>query len=106
MALQITHNQFGFDFTEAYVKINNVNITYNNGGPSPGPPDVTGAVGYTININYSTWVNAAAKEANAEVLTSGQVSPVFDGTVSGDDVASAAYTILKTQAGFTEATDV
>ena len=105
MALQITHNQFGFDFTEAYVKINNVNITYNNGGPSPGP-DPAGAVGYTININYSTWVNAAAKEANAEVLTSGQVSPVFDGTVVGDDVASAAYTILKTQAGFTEATDV
>ena len=106
MALQITHNQFGFDFTEAYVKINNVNITYNNGGPGPGPVDPAGSVGYTININYSTWVNAAAKEANAEVLTSGQVSPVFDGTVSGDDVASAAYTILKTQAGFTEATDV
>ena len=106
MALQITHNQFGFDFTEAYVKINNVNITYNNGGPPAGPPDVVGAVGYTININYSTWVNAVAKEANAEVLTSGQVSPVFDGTVVGDDVASAAYTILKTQDGFTEATDV
>lgn len=106
MALQITHNQYGFDFTEAYVKINNVNITYNNGGPAPGPADPAGAVGYTININYSTWVNAAAKEANAEVLTSGQVSPVFDGTVVGDDVASAAYTILKTQAGFTEATDV
>ena len=106
MALQITHNQYGFDFTEAYVKINNVSITYNNGGPGPGPPDIVGAVGYTININYSTWVNAAAKEANAEVLTSGQVSPVFDGTVVGDDVASAAYTILKTQAGFTEATDV
>ena len=105
MALQITHNQYGFDFTEAYVKISNVNITYNNGGPSPGP-DPAGAVGYTININYSTWVNAAAKEANAEVLTSGQVSPSFDGTVVGDDVASAAYTILKTQAGFTEATDV
>ena len=106
MALQITHNQYGFDFTEAYVKINNVNITYNNGGPGPGPADLAGAVGYTININYSTWVNAAAKEANAEVLTSGQVSPSFDGTVVGDDVASAAYTILKTQAGFTEATDV
>ena len=106
MALQITHNQYGFDFTEAYVKITNVNITYNNGGPSPGPADPAGAVGYTININYSTWVNAAAKEANAEVLTSGQVSPSFDGTVVGDDVASAAYTILKTQAGFTEATDV
>ena len=106
MALQITHNQFGFDFTEAYVKITNVNITYNNGGPGPGPPDIVGAVGYTININYSTWVNAAAKEANAEVLTSGQVSPSFDGTVVGDDVASAAYTILKTQSGFTEATDV
>ena len=105
MALQITHNQYGFDFTEAYVKISNVNITYNNGGPSPGP-DPAGAVGYTININYSTWVNAAAKEANAEVLTSGQVSPVFDGTVVGDDLASAAYTILKTQDGFTEATDV
>ena len=106
MALQITHNQYGFDFTEAYVKINNVSITYNNGGPGPGPPDIVGAVGYTININYSTWVNAAAKEANAEVLTSGQVSPSFDGTVVGDDVASVAYTILKTQAGFTEATDV
>ena len=106
MALQITHNQFGFDFTEAYVKINNVNITYNNGGPSPGPAAPAGSVGYTININYSTWVNAAAKEANAEVLTSGQVSPSFDGTVVGDDVASAAYTILKTQVGFTEATDV
>ena len=106
MALQITHNQYGFDFTEAYVKINNVSITYNNGGPGPGPPDIVGAVGYTININYSTWVNAAAKEANAEVLTSGTVSPSFDGTVVGDDVASAAYTILKTQAGFTEATDV
>ena len=106
MALQITHNQYGFDFTEAYVKINNVSITYNNGGPGPGPPDIVGAGGYTININYSTWVNAAAKEANAEVLTSGQVSPSFDGTVVGDDVASAAYTILKTQAGFTEATDV
>ena len=106
MALQITHNQYGFDFTEAYVKISNVNITYNNGGPSPGPVDPAGAVGYTININYSTWVNAAAKEANAEVLTSGQVSPSFDGTVVGDDVASAAYTILKTQDGFTEATDV
>ena len=105
MALQITHNQFGFDFTEAYVKINNVNITYNNGGPGAGPPEVASA-SYTININYSTWVNAAAKEANAEVLTSGQVSPVFDGTVVGDDVASAAYTILKTQVGFTEATDV
>jgi len=83
MALQITHKQYGFDFTEAYVKITNVNITYNNGGPSPGP---AGAVGYTININYSTWVNAAAKEANAEVLTSGQVSPSFDGTVVGDGV--------------------
>ena len=107
MALQITHNQFGFDFTEAYVKITNVNITYNNGGAGPaGPPDIVGAVGYTININYNTWVNVAAKEANAQVLTSGQLSPAFDGTVSGDDIASAAYTILKTQDGFTEATDV
>ena len=106
MALQITHNQFGFDFTEAYVKITSVNITYSNGGPPPGPPDIVGVVGYTININYNTWVNVAAKEANAQVLTSGQLSPAFDGTVSGDDIASAAYTILKTQDGFTEATAV
>ena len=105
MALQITHNQYGFDFTEAYVKITNVNITYNNSGPGPGP-DASGLSGYTINISYNTWVNVAAKEASAEILTSGQVSPSFDGTVVGDDVASAAYTILKTQAGFTEATDV
>ena len=104
MALQITHNQFGFDFTEAYVKITNVNITYNNGAPVGGPPDAEAS--YTININYNTWVNVAAKEADAQVLTSGQLSPVFDGTVSGDDIASAAYTILKTQDGFTEATDV
>ena len=105
MALQITHNQYGFDFTEAYVKITNVSISYNNAGPS-GPAAPDGAVGYTININYSTWVNVAAKEANAEVLTTGQISPSFDGTVVGDDIASAAYTILKTQDGFTEATDV
>ena len=105
MALQITHNQYGFDFTEAYVKITNVSISYNNGGPA-GPAAPDGLVGYTININYSTWVNVAAKEANAEVLTTGQISPSFDGTVVGDDIASAAYTILKTQAGFTEATDV
>ena len=106
MALQITHNQFGFDFTEAYVKITNVNITYNNGGPAGGPVDIEASPSYTININYSTWVNVAAKEASAQELTSGQLSPVFDGTVSGDDIASAAYTILKTQDGFTEATDV
>ena len=104
MALQITHNQFGFDFTEAYVKITNVNITYNNGGPTPAPPEAP--LSYSININYNTWVNVAAKEADAQVLTSGQLSPAFDGTVSGDDIASAAYTILKTQDGFTEATDV
>ena len=105
MALQITHNQYGFDFTEAYVKITNVSISYNN-GDSAGPAAPAGAVGYTININYSTWVNVAAKEANAEVLTTGQISPSFDGTVVGDDIASAAYTILKTQDGFTAATDV
>ena len=105
MALQITHNQYGFDFTEAYVKITNVSISYNNAGPA-GPAVPDGLVGYTININYSTWVNVAAKEANAEVLTTGQISPSFDGTVVGDDIASAAYTILKTQDGFTEATDV
>ena len=53
MALQITHNQYGFDFTEAYVKITNVSISYINGDPA-GPAAPDGAVGYTININYST----------------------------------------------------
>ena len=105
MALQITHNQFGFDFTEAYVKITNVNITYNNGGEGPGAAGET-PLSYSININYNTWVNVAAKEANAQTLTNSSISPAFDGTVVGDDVASAAYTILKTQDGFTEATDV
>ena len=59
-----------------------------------------------FHVNGGIGKNVAAKEANAEVLTTGQISPSFDGTVVGDDIASAAYTILKTQDGFTEATDV
>ena len=94
MALIFDYDAFGTTFTNAYLRITNVNYRYEKMSNDNTQPAQT-----NLDMQYSIWVGEAQEDANAEPLKREGWNTSFDGAVSVS-LLSTAYDLLKAGQGF------
>ena len=94
MALIFDYDAFGTTFTNAYLRITNVNYRYEKMSNNNSQPAQT-----NLDMQYSIWVGEAQEDSNAEALKREGWNTQFDGAVSVS-LLSTAYDLLKAGQGF------
>ena len=94
MALIFDYDAFGTTFTNAYLRITNVNYRYEKMSNNNSQPAQT-----NLDMQYSIWVGEAQEDSNAEALKREGGNTQFDGAVSVS-LLSTAYDLLKAGQGF------
>ena len=94
MALIFDYDAFGTTFTNAYLRITNVNYRYEKMSNDNSQPAQT-----NLDMQYSIWVGEAQEDSNAEALKREGWNTQFDGAVSVS-LLSTAYDLLKAGQGF------
>ena len=94
MALIFDYDAFGTTFTNAYLRITNVNYRYEKMSNNNSQPAQT-----NLDMQYSIWVGEAQEDSNAEALKREGWNTRFDGAVSVS-LLSTAYDLLKAGQGF------